>query len=145
MPRIYDYEEYQNNKVKKVTTEYTFMCEIEYLDVNIINKPPELSNVDSINCEIEYLVDVDRNKKGIADLNFKVESIELEIETDDGPNEPDKKEFDVVPGENIPHTSVMCRKLSKLIPCEPSKLNIDMRKSMNPKDFKIDVFFGRDE
>ncbi len=145
MPRIYDYQEYQSKKNKAVTSEFTFSCEIGYLDVNITGKPPEISDVDELECEIEYRVGIDRNKKGISDLNFIINSIELELKVDDHPNDMIEFEFDVVPGENIDHSQVIVRKLENLIPCEPTKVSINMMKSMNPKDFKIEVFFGKDE
>ena len=145
MPRIYDYESYNSDNKKKVTSEYTFSCELEYLDVDVINRPPEVSDIDGLDCEVEYTISIDRNKKGINDINFQINNIELEIKTDDYPNEPNEIELDIVPDENIPLSSVHCRKLSKLIPSKPSKAVIDMKKSMNPKDFRIEVFFGENE
>lgn len=145
MPRIYDYTQYNNSKSKTVSSEYSFSCELDFLDVELINRPPELVNVDDKECEIEYVVAIGRSKSGVQDLNFRIHSIELELKVDAYPDPAKEFEFDIVPGENIDHSSVLCKKGERLIPCDPTSIVIDMRKSMNPKDFKVDVFFGSND
>ena len=143
-PRIQDYGAFNVQKKKLVSSEYSFTSEIGFLDINITNRPPELSDIDDIRCEVEYDSSIDRKKSGIEDIRFKVKLIELEIKVDDYPNEPKEFEFDVFPGGNIDQNSVIIKKLEKLIPSSPTMLNIDMRKSMNVSDFKIEVCFGND-
>lgn len=145
MPRIHDYVSFDNSRKKTVSSEYSFSHELDYLDVELINRPPELVNVDEKECEIEYVVSIGRSKSGIQDLNFRIDNIELELKVDSYPDPPKEYEMDIVPGENIDHSSVFCKKGTQLIPCSPTKIMVDMRKSMNPKDFKIDVFFGSNE
>lgn len=143
-PKIQDYGAFSSQKKKLVSSEYTFSAEIGYLDINVTNRPPELSDIDDIKCEIEYDAVIGRKKSGIEDLMFIVKLIELEIKVDDYPNDSKEYEFDVFPGGNIDQNSVVVKKREKLIPSAPTMLNIDMRKSMNVQDFKIDVYFGYD-
>jgi len=144
MPRIQDYVDFSVQKKKLVSSEYSFSAEIDYLDINVINRPPELSDIDDIKCEIEYDASIVRKKTGIEDINFKVKLIELEMKVDDYPNDPKEFEFDIFPGGNINENSVVIKRREKLVPSSPTMLNIDMRKSMNVSDFKIDVYFGND-
>jgi hypothetical protein len=145
MPRIDDYISFSSSKKNKVTSEYHFTSELGFLDVEVINRPPEITDVDSLEFEIEYKVSIERQKGGIQDLNFLVDNIELEIKVDDYPNDQKEFEFDIVPDANIPVSSVVVQKGSKLIPCDPTFARIDMRKSMNPKDFRIQILFGSNE
>ena len=142
--RIQDYGAFNVQKKKLVSSEYSFTSEIGFLDINITNRPPELSDIDDIRCEVEYDASIDRKKSGIEDIRFNVKLIELEIKVDDYPNEPKEFEFDVFTGGNIDQNSVIIKKMEKLIPTSPTMLNIDMRKSMNVSDFKIEVYFGND-
>lgn len=145
MSRISDYSSFSSQKSKKISSEHIFTQALNFLDIELVNRPPELADVDSAECEIEYEVGIDRVKSGIVDLSFSITNIEMDLGVDDYPNEQKEFEFDIVPGENIDHTSVFCRKMEKLIPCEPTKIRIDMKKSMNTQDFKIEVFFGNGE
>jgi hypothetical protein len=141
--RIQDYGSYSVQKKKNFTSEYTFTSNLGFLEVKIVNRPPELTNIDDVKCEIEYEAQVERKKEGIQDINFKVNLIELELRTDDYPNEAKEFEFDIVPGENIDSNFFLIKKEEKLIPSKPSLLHIDMRKSMRVGDFKIDIHFGK--
>lgn len=145
MSRIYDYNTYSVSKNKNVSSDHTFSCELPFLDVELVNRPPELVNVDDIRCEIEYQVGVQRTKEGIQDLTFRISNIELEIQCDQYPDPPKEFEFDIVPGENINHSLILCKKGQKMVPSNPVSMTLDMKKSMNPKDFYIVVFFGENE
>lgn len=145
MPRIDDYISFSSNKKNNVSSEFTFSKELGLLDVEVVNRPPEISDVDSLECEIEYKVGIERRKDGIQDLNFSVEEIELEIKVDDYPNDQKEFEFDIVPDVNIAIPSIVIQKGSRLVPTDPSFARIDMRKSMNPKDFRIQILFGTNE
>jgi hypothetical protein len=144
MGRIQDYSLFSNQKKKVSSTDYSFTAELDYINVNIIGRPAEISDVDDIKCEIEYEVAIERKKGGIEDIQFKINLIELEIKVDDYPNENKEFEFDIVPGENVDFNSVQAKKMERIIPSYPSSILIDMRKSMNVGDFKIDVYFGSD-
>jgi hypothetical protein len=145
MPRIYDYGAFSTGKNKNVSSEMTFTCELAYLDVEVVNRPPEITDVDSLELEIEYQVSIERSKEGIQDLNFKISNMEVEIKVDDYPNDQKEFEFDLAPGENIPLPNIIVRKGSKLIPAQPTFARINMMKSMNTMDFRIEVLFGHDE
>jgi hypothetical protein len=145
MPRIDDYISFSSNKKNNVSSEFIFSKELGLLDVEVVNRPPEISDVDSLECEIEYKVGIERRKDGIQDLNFSIEEIELEIKVDDYPNEQKEFEFDIVPDVNIAIPSIVIQKGSRLVPTDPSFARIDMRKSMNPKDFRIQILFGTNE
>ena len=145
MSRIYDYGSFSSGKSNNVSSEFTFTVELGYLDVEVVNRPPEISDVDSLEFEVEYKVSVIRSKDGIDDLDFAVDNIELEIKVDDYPNEQKEFEFDLVPGTNMPIPSVIVKKGTKLIPCAPSSARVDMRKSMNVKDFRVEILFGEYE
>ncbi len=145
MPRIDDYISFSSNKKNKVSNEFSFSAELGLLDVQVVNRPPEISDVDSLECEIEYKAGIERRKEGILDISFYVESIELEIKVDDYPNDQKEFEFDIVPDATIPIASIMIQKGTRLIPTDPTFLRVDMRKSMNPKDFKVQILFGTNE
>ncbi len=145
MSRIYDYGSFSSGKNKNVSSEMTFTCELAYLDVEVVNRPPEITDVDSLELEIEYQVSIERSKDGIQDLNFKISNMEVEIKVDDYPNDQKEFEFDLAPGENIPPPNIIVRKGSKLIPAQPTFARINMMKSMNTMDFRIEVLFGHDE
>ena len=54
-------------------------------------------------------------------------------------------EFEVEPGINIDPSMVVPDVLSYVVPTYPRQIIIDMRKSMEVKDFKVTVQFGRDD
>lgn len=145
MPRVYDYNSFSANKNKSVITEFSFSAELDFLEVEIIGRPSEISDIDSKKCEIEYSLNLERQKNGLSGINFVINEIELELKVDDYPNDALEFEFDIVPGQNIEYNSVIVRKLEKLIPSSPSRVRIDMKKSMNVKDFKVEVYFGSDD
>lgn len=145
MPRIDDYISFSSSKKNNVSSEFAFSKELGMLDVQIVNRPPEISDVDALELEIEYKVSIARRKDGIQDLDFMVDSLELEIKVDDYPREEKEFEFDIVPDVNIAIPSVVIQKGSRLVPTDPTFARIDMRKSMNPKDFRIQILFGSNE
>ena len=63
---------------------------------------------------------------------------------DDYPNEPKTFEFEIEPGINIDPALVIADPMDYIIPTYPQQIIIDMRKSMDVKDFKVIVEFGRD-
>lgn len=145
MPRIDDYISFSSNKKNRVSNEFSFSAELGMLDVEVVNRPPEISDVDSLECEIDYKAGIERKKEGIQDLAFSVDSVELEIKVDDYPNGQKEFEFDIVPDATIPLTSVIIQKGTRLVPTDPTFVRVDMRKSMNPKDFKVQILFGTNE
>jgi hypothetical protein len=118
MPRIDDYISFSSNKKNRVSNEFSFSAELGMLDVEIVNRPPEISDVDSLECEIDYKAGIERKKEGIQDLAFSVDSIELEIKVDDYPNGQKEFEFDIVPDATIPLTSVIIQKGTRLVPTD---------------------------
>lgn len=144
MARVEDYNSYITGKSKNFTNENYFVASLKYTDIIIKGNPPEIIDVDDSKCEIEYEAVVSRNKMGINGIDFKILKIELEINVDDYPNEPKKFEFEIEPGINIDPSLVIENPLDFIIPTYPTEISIDMRKSMDVKDFKVVVEFGRD-
>lgn len=145
MARIDDYNTYVSGKSKNFTNEHYFVSDLKYTDITVRNNPPEIMDIDDSKCEIEYEAVVSRNKRGIDGIEFKIHKIELEIKVDDYPNEPKTFEFEIEPEVNINPAQVVPDPLSFVIPTYPREIVIDMRKSMDVKDFRIEVQFGRDE
>ena len=145
MPRIDDYNTYISGKDKNFTNEHYFVCDLNYTDIIFRNNAPEMLDVDDSKCEIEYQAVVSRNKRGIDGINFQIQKIELEVKVDDYPNEPKTFEFEIEPGVNIDPSLVVVETLDYIIPTYPKEMVIDMRKSMEVKDFRVTVEFGRDE
>lgn len=145
MSRIYDYNTYSSTKNKSVVSEFSFSAQLDFLEVEIVGRPAEISDIDSKKCEINYQLSLERQKSGLSGINFVIKEIELELKVDDYPKDPLEFEFDIVPGENIELNSVIVRKKEKLIPTSPSLIRIDMKKSMNVKDFRVEVYFGSDD
>ena len=145
MSRISDYVSFNSSKNKRTSHELSFTCELDYLEVEVVNKPPEITDVDSLECEIEYQVSIERSKEGLQDMIFRIENIELEINVDDYPNDQKEFEFDITPGENFPVQNLIIRKGEKLIPSHPTFARVNMMKSMNVMDFRIEILFGKNE
>lgn len=144
--RVYDYSTFSSNKNKNLNfnTDMNFTVEISSIDVDIFNKPKELEDIKNIECEIDYSVRVQSNKTGISTIDFLVTSIELEIVSDNNEEDIDY-EIDILPGKNTDIENIVSVKADILIPSEPTKIEIDMGKSMDPKDFRIQVIFGHDK
>ncbi len=144
MARIEDYNSYISGKNKNFSNENYFVMNLGYTDIRISGLPPEIKEVDDSKCEIEYQAVVSRNKRGIDGIDFQILKIELEIKADDYPDEPKTFEIEITPGVNIDPDLVISEPLDYIIPTYPTEISIDMRKSMDPKDFKVVVEFGRD-
>jgi hypothetical protein len=145
MPKIEDYNSYISGKDKNFSNENYFVADLKYTDIIITGTPPEIKDVDDAKCEVEYEASVARNKRGIDGIEFKILKIELEISVDDYPNESKKFEFEINPGVNIDPALVVPDPLDYIIPTYPKQITINMRKSMEVKDFKVEVQFGRNE
>lgn len=145
MARIDDYNSYLAGRDKNFMNEHYFVCDLKYTDINIQNNAPEVLDVDDSSCEVEYEVSISKNKRGIDSLYFKIHKIELTLMVDDYPNDKKTFEFEIIPGVNIDPGLVVEEQLNYIIPSYPREIFIDMRKSMDVKDFKIRVEFGRDE
>lgn len=144
MARIEDYNSYTAGKSKNFSSENYFVAEMGYLNIVITGNPPEILDVDDASCEIEYEAIVSRNKSGIDGIDFRILKIELEIKVDDYPNDTKDFEFEINPGVNIDPALVIAEPLDHIIPTYPRIIRIDMRKSMDVKDFKVVVEFGKE-
>lgn len=145
MARVEDYNTYISGKSKNFTSENYFITDLKYTDIFITGNPPEIQDVDDSKCEIEYEALVSRNSRGIDGIEFKIRKIELEIKVDDYPNEQKSFEFEIQPEINIDPALVVVDPLEYIIPTYPTSIKIDMRKSMEVKDFRVTVEFGRDQ
>ena len=144
MPRVEDYNSYFAGKNKNFSNEHYFISNLNYLDIVVVGNPPEITDVSDAKCEIEYEAIVARNTKGIDGIDFKIHRIELEMSVDDYPNDKKIFDFEIEPGININPEMVVENPLKYVIPTYPTQIKIDMRKSMEVRDFKIIVNFGKD-
>jgi len=122
----------------------TFSCDVRQIDVDLYNVPEELRNISSVDCEVEYEISVISSKTGISDIGFIVREIELEIKVDSHPDPDTEYEIDILPGKNCQNESIICEKGDRLIPSDPSRVEIDMGGSILPRDFRVKVTFGSD-
>jgi hypothetical protein len=143
--RVEDYNSYISGKDKNFSNEHYFISDLKYTDIIVRGNPPQIKDVDDAKCEVEYEAIVTRNKRGIDGIDFRIHKIELELVVDDYPNDKKTFEFEIQPGINIDPGLVIPDILSFVVPTYPRQIIIDMRKSMEVKDFKITVEFGRDD
>ena len=143
--RVEDYNSYISGKDKNFSNDHYFISDLKYTDIIIKGNPPQIQDVDDAKCEVEYEAIVLRNKRGIDGIDFRIHKIELELVVDDYPNDKKTFEFEIEPGLNIDPGLVIPDILSFVVPTYPRQITIDMRKSMEVKDFKVIVEFGRDE
>ena len=146
MAKVFDYESFSANKQKNYNTNMSFSAELRYVDIDVFNRAKEVEEANSIECEIDYGAYVTTSKTGIDRIDFVVTSIELEfkVDSDKGEKKEMEYEIDIVPNKNIEEGSITCQNGEIIIPSEPSRIEIDMAQSMNPRDFKIVVTFGND-
>lgn len=145
--RVYDYTTFSSDKKKKnknFDTDMNFSCELREIDIDLYNKPKELKDINSSECEIDYVARIISGKTGISTIEFSISSIELEIKVDNHPDEDNEYEIDIIPGKDIDVSNVIISKGDILTPSEPTKIEIDMANSMEPKEFRINVIFGHD-
>ena len=145
MSRIYDYTAF-SSKAKKGSSQgdYSFGLELKYIDIDIFDRPEEYADLDDAKAFLEYSIDVIVKKAGIDSFVFTVSSIELEFSVDDSPNDTREFDMDLIPGKTISYDQIKIEELDSVIPSYPSKLEINMNKSTDPKKYQITVYFGND-
>jgi hypothetical protein len=144
MGRIYDYNAFADNKKGGNGNEYSFGCEIKYVDIDVFGKPEEYEELSNCKAFIEYSVDLIIKRAGIDSLMFKVNSIEFEFEVDDYPNGTKEFDIDLIPGKTVDYSQIKTEVHDSSVPTYPDKLEINMNKSTDPKNFDITVYFGND-
>jgi len=142
--RVHDYQEFSSKKDKSFNTNMEFCSDLKYIDISVFNRPKELENLNGIECEIDYAVGVNSSKTGIDSLSFDIRSIELELMKDNFPSEDIEYEFDLIPGKNIPKENIKYVVENVVIPSDPTRIEVDMNKSSDSKDFLVTVTFGTD-
>jgi len=143
MSRIYDYNQFSQKK-NRVGGDFTFGQEMKYVDIDLFNRPKEWDDIYDVKAFLEYSVDIEVRKSGIEGLQFRINSVELEIKIDDYPNSPKEFDFDLVPGKTIDYDQLVANPLDYMIPTYPSNLEINMNGSPEPTKWKIEVKFGTD-
>lgn len=144
MSRVFDYNSFASKRSKSFNTNMSFTCEVMQVDIDLYNPPEELKNISTLDCEIDYEVGVISSKTGISGIDFIVKSIELIIMVDSHPDPDSEYEIDIIPGKNCQVGDIICQKGDRIVPSDPSRIEIDMCGSILPKDFKIKVTFGSD-
>ena len=142
MSRIYDYNSFSSNKSGSNRGEYNFGMEMRYVDIDILNRPDEYDSISDAKAFVEYSLKMDVRKEGIDNINFSLNSVELEFRVDDYPN-PDKEfDIDLIPGRTIDIGQMKADTGEALIPTYPTKLRINMNGSTDPKKYDVEVYFG---
>ena len=140
--RIYDYGAFTDSKKPTNNNDYTFGIELGYTDIDIQNRPDEYADLSDAKIFIEYSVNLVIKKSGIDSIDMVVNSLELDFEVDDYPNESKEFDIDLIPGRTIDYNQIFIDKKDVLIPSYPKSVEIDMCKSTEAKNFKITVVFG---
>lgn len=145
MSRIYDYTAFTGNSRKGGNNnDYSFGIEMKYVDIDIYGRPEEYEEINEAKAFIEYSVDLIVKKGGIDGMIFNVNSIELEFEIDDYPNGTKEFDMDLIPGKTVDYSQIKSEINESPIPTYPDKLEINMNKSTDPRNFDITVHFGND-
>lgn len=144
MAQIYDYSAFSNQKKVVNSNQYTFGIKMESMDIDIHNRPDEYTDITDRSAFIDYSVNISVNKAGIESITFVVNSIEVQFEVDDYPNETLEKDMDIIPGKTLDYNNVVSISKENIIPTYPTSLEIDMNKSTDTREFKVKVYFGKD-
>jgi hypothetical protein len=143
--RIQDYNQFASvNPRKNSRGEYSFSSSLGITDISIENAPDDMGDVSDVKATVEYSVNVVANKEGIDSLGFSVDMIELEVETDNYPDGTKELDLDIAPGQNIEKERIREYTLEQALPSYPSRMEINMNKSLNVSNFTISVYFGKD-
>lgn len=143
MARIYDYNSFQDGNKGANPNDFKFGDEIKYINIDIYNKPEEYEDITDAKVYVEYSTRFIFKKSGIDDIIFSIDSVELEFQVDDYPND-EPKEFDIelIPGKTIDYSQLKAEKEEIIIPSYPDRIEINMNKSTEPRNFEVTVYFG---
>jgi len=143
MARIYDYNSFQDGNKGANPNDFKFGDEIKYINIDIYNKPEEYEDITDAKVYVEYSTRFIFKKSGIDDIIFSIDSVELEFQVDDYPND-EPKEFDIelIPGKTIDYSQLKAEKEEIIIPSYPDRIEINMNKSTEPRNFQVTVYFG---
>lgn len=141
MPRIYDYLAF-NDKKGGIPGAYNFECELKYVQLDIFGKPEEYEDLSDAKIHLDYSVQLFVKKTGIDSVVFTINGIELEFQIDDYPNGVKEFDVDLIPGKTVDFSQLKTEENENLIPTHPEKAEINMRKSTDPRNWEITVFFG---
>jgi hypothetical protein len=142
MSKIYDYLAFSHSKSQSSPGAFNFEVELKYVDIDISGRPEEYDDITDSKVYLEYSAELFFKKAGIDSVMLKVNSIELEFEVDDYPNLPKQFDVDLIPGKTIDFSQIKTEDGENIIPTYPSKIEIDMGKSTDPKKWEISVSFG---
>lgn len=143
MARIYDYNSFQDGNKGANPNDFKFGDEIKYINIDIYNKPEEYEDITDAKVYVEYSTRFIFKKSGIDDIIFSIDSVELEFQVDDYPND-EPKEFDIelIPGKTIDYSQLKAEREEIIIPSYPDRIEINMNKSTEPRNFQVTVYFG---
>lgn len=143
--RIQDYNQFASvNPRKNSRGEYSFSSSLGITDIVIENAPDDMGEVSDVKATIEYSVNVMANKEGIDSISFLVDMIELEVEVDDYPEGTKGLDLDIAPGQNIERERIREYSLEEILPTYPSRMEVNMNRSLNVSNFVVSVYFGKD-
>lgn len=143
--RIQDYNQFASvNPRKNSRGEYSFSSSLGITDIVIENAPDDMGEVSDVKATIEYSVNVMANKEGIDSISFLVDLIELEVEVDNYPEGTKELDLDIAPGQNIERERIREYSLEQILPTYPSRMEVNMNRSLNVSNFVVSVYFGKD-
>jgi len=145
MGRIQDYQHFAASKATdQPRGQYSFIHTLGETDIYLENLPDEVKDLSDVEATIEYSIEPHATKSGIESIAFRVDMIELVLSVDKYPNGKDEVDLDIAPGQNIEPGRIRSIELENPIPTHPTKIEINLGKSLNVSNFIITVFFGND-
>lgn len=143
MSRIFDYNSFSTSKGNSDGDKFTFGSDLKYIDIDIINRPEEYEELSDARCFIDYSVSFSFKKQGIDSIDFNVNSVELNFEVDDYPNDTKEFDMDFIPGKTVDFNQIMVEIVDNPIPTYPRSITIDMNRSTDIKNHILTVNFGK--
>lgn len=142
MAKIYDYMSFSESKGGGIPNAYNFEVSFKYTEIDIVFQPEEYEDISDSRIHMDYSVSIMTKKSGIDQLLFYVTALEFEFEVDDYPHGVKEFDVDLIPGKTIDYSQIKIEENERLIPTYPDKIQIDMKKSTDPKTWQITVYFG---
>lgn len=120
----------------------TFDVDLNYSEITTYNEPAEFGEINSTSARVSYRIDLDVSRIGLEGVHFIIDKIVLTMETVH--YSPEDKEGDnPQEDEKIIHITPDDTDIEKYnLPFYLTDLELDMKKSTDPKLWKIKATFG---
>jgi hypothetical protein len=117
-----------------------FVDVLHYKNLDIYNKPSEWKDIENLKCKIKFKENIKYRRLGIENIQFVLESVELEF---DLLNEEEEAETVTISHSDIDFQNVKVE--VGMLPFFAENLEIDMKSSTDPKNWKYQLQIGRFE